>query len=456
MVTSVSDRSQTSNRLSDAFVELREFVDLTCARADGGFDFHVVEQEIRRLAAKIERAATARVLESLDCLGPEVEYQGRRYREHDQFSKIYKTLAGPAKVTRRLYREVGVRNGPTLDVVAVRAGMVEGTWSPAAARAMAFLLQLGTSREAEAAAKEMGCLPYGRSSFERVGHAMGRAHVANSEHVLEHVRKELEVPAQARSVAISIDRTSVPMEEIAEDGERVVRSFRMAYCASISLNDSDGRALAVLRYGRMPMTGTEHLTESIKEDLRHLLEERPDLRVVLLADGAKEMWRLMGEAVDGLVEPLERHHILDFWHLIEKLGHALEGLDDDNEVHDFTLEKWKLRLLNDEAAVMSIIEDLYPFGGTNGVDDAIIYMRQHRRRMNYAKARAFGLPIGSGNVEATCKTLMSQRLKRNGSRWKLETGQHIVQMRALALGDHWSVANRALFSALSKAKVARA
>ena len=169
------------------------------------------------------------------------------------------------------------------------------------------------------------------------------------------------------------------------------------------------------------------------------------------------MWRLMGEAVDGLVEPLERHHILDFWHLIEKLGHALEGLDDDNEVHDFTLEKWKLRLLNDEAAVMSIIEDLYPFGGTNGVDDAIIYMRQHRRRMNYAKARAFGLPIGSGNVEATCKTLMSQAAQTQ--RLALETRDrpaHIVQMRALALGDHWSVANRALFSALSKAKVARA
>ena len=176
MVTSVSDRSQTSNRLSDAFVELREFVDLTCARADGGFDFHVVEQEIRRLAAKIERAATARVLESLDCLGPEVEYQGRRYREHDQFSKIYKTLAGPAKVTRRLYREVGVRNGPTLDVVAVRAGMVEGTWSPAAAPSDGVLAAVGeTSREAEAAAKEVGCLPYGRSSFERVGHAMGQS-----------------------------------------------------------------------------------------------------------------------------------------------------------------------------------------------------------------------------------------------------------------------------------------
>ena len=48
------------------------------------------------------------------------------------------------------------------------------------------------------------------------------------------------------------------------------------------------------------------------------------------------------------------------------------------------------------------------------IDKALAYFREHRHQMRYASLRAQNLPIGSGVVEAACKTLVSQRLKRSG------------------------------------------
>ena len=81
------------------------------------------------------------------------------------------------------------------------------------------------------------------------------------------------------------------------------------------------------------------------------------------------------------------------------------------------------------------------------------YFRRNRHRMRYAELRAKGYPIGSGVVEAACKTLVTQRMKRSGMRWRHDGGQAILTFRALAQSDRfergWS-----LLSATYKSDVA--
>ena len=57
--------------------------------------------------------------------------------------------------------------------------------------------------------------------------------------------------------------------------------------------------------------------------------------------------------------------------------------------------------------------------------------------MPYARLRAQNVPIGSGIVEAACKTLASQRLKRSGMRWRQVGGQAILTFRALCQSDRF-------------------
>ena len=68
---------------------------------------------------------------------------------------------------------------------------------------------------------------------------------------------------------------------------------------------------------------------------------------------------------------------------------------------------------------------------------AVGYFREHRHRMPYASLQAQNLPIGSGVVEAACKTLVTQRLKRSGMRWRQAGGQAILTFRALCQSDRF-------------------
>ena len=111
------------------------------------------------------------------------------------------------------------------------------------------------------------------------------------------------------------------------------------------------------------------------------------------------------------------------------------------------LHGWRLRLLNRTSSVAEILQELHASGkaelavGTSRpVHEAITYLQNHQGRMNYAAARRRGLPVGSGNVEATCKSLVAVRMKRPGARWKEESGEHLLNLRALALSDRWDLA----------------
>ena len=64
-------------------------------------------------------------------------------------------------------------------------------------------------------------------------------------------------------------------------------------------------------------------------------------------------------------------------------------------------------------------------------DEAVRYFENHHGRRNYPYYRAQGWQIGSGPVESACQTVVGQRLKQAGLRWKAYGTDSVCHLRAL-------------------------
>jgi hypothetical protein len=455
--------------LGEAMQELVEKVQAATRSASDGraVEYGRLEREVGGLSRDIERSAHRALLEGLDVDAPRVMIDGKEHARVERCAGSYYTMAGEVSVVRSRYREVGVRNAKTVDAVSLRAGVVGEGWLPEAAQAMAFLVQQTTSRDAEAASVKLGRLPYSRSSFEVVAHRVGREYVPRRRDVEDLLISAYEVPREARSVSASIDRVSLPMEEPrprppgrpkkGAPKRPIARNYRMAYCGTVTLHDAEGNAIHTIRYGRMPKGDPAELVAGMAGDVAKLLEKKPRLKVAVLADGAHELWNLMANDLNEEALGVEVHRLVDLWHVLEKLGKAARVIHGETGA-DAVVNRWRLALLNRSRAARDILVELWRSGrrhvrvdDTRPVHDAIRYLVNHRERMDYASARRAGLPVGSGNVEATCKTLVEVRMKRAGSRWKDESGDHVLQLRALSLSDRWDQALDLTLAPLRKA-----
>jgi hypothetical protein len=425
-------------------------------RTGGTVDYAAFERHLAEKVAEVERRVHEAALAALDVDLPKVLINKVLHTRVLRSETSFQGLAGPSRVMRSLYRPVGERNAPVVDVVALRAGAVEGEWLPAAAREMAFQVQQQTSREAEASGRRLGRLPYSHASFEHVAHAVGEAYVGQHQQIERALIEAFEVPAEAHNVSVSLDRVSVPMEEpssrpidpSADNAPKrpIDRVYRMAYCGTVTLHDRVGEPIYTIRYGTMPDGDPEALCLGMADDVAEMLVQRPDLKIVLLCDGAKEMWNLLDAQFTTAPFDLKKYvitRLIDFWHAIEKLAPAAKVIVGDAEAKPL-VARWKLLLRNSSRASATILAELtasgkefVQVGESQPVHEAITYFTNNADRMDYATARSQGLPIGSGGVEATCKSLFNLRMNRSGSRWKGRTGEHIVHLRALALSDRW-------------------
>ena len=151
-------------------------------------------------------------------------------------------------------------------------------------------------------------------------------------------------------------------------------------------------------------------------------------KVVVLIDGAAGLEN-MGK--DCFKDQLQ---IVDFFHAMEHAGKVLEALiGKEHPDYKKRLRRWAKRLLLDK--VQDLIEEArqecvgQPQAAA--VEEALGYFVHNVSRMQYGTFRKAGCFIGSGVVEAGCKTVIGGRCKQSGMFWSESGAENILALRCI-------------------------
>lgn len=155
-------------------------------------------------------------------------------------------------------------------------------------------------------------------------------------------------------------------------------------------------------------------------------------KVIVIGDGAAWVWEVARVNFGGAIL------ILDFYHALQHLHGLTEALwGKDSPEAKKKSKLWKGWLLKDKAEqiIKQAQAEVARSLDKEKAQKEITYLENNLARMTYGTFRRAGYFIGSGVVEAGCKTVIGKRMKCSGMFWSEEGGQGILDLRCAFLSD---------------------
>ena len=157
-------------------------------------------------------------------------------------------------------------------------------------------------------------------------------------------------------------------------------------------------------------------------------------QMTIIGDGAAWIWNLAAATFPEATCIVDLYHAREHLH---SLTRSLEFMLGDQK------DEWLATRLKDldygyidgiEAAVRT-----YPLQGVkkDEVDKELRYFLNNAPRMRYHWFRSRGLFVGSGVVEAGCKSVIGQRVKQSGMHWTVAGADSIITLRCAQASSQW-------------------
>jgi len=150
-------------------------------------------------------------------------------------------------------------------------------------------------------------------------------------------------------------------------------------------------------------------------------------RKVVMGDGAEWIWNLSQEQFPGAIEIVDLYHARQhLWELSSQL-HPSDVAAKRRWVmsHQHFLDDGKIELLVNRLRALATER----LEWAEEIETEANYFERNAARMRYPKFRQQGLFVGSGVIEAGCKTLIGSRLKRSGMFWTVRGANAVIAVR---------------------------
>jgi hypothetical protein len=352
--------------------------------------------------------------------------------------KTLRSILGRARFGRSLF--VCPRCGSQRFPADEELGIEHTAFTPGAQRMMAKAASRSTFAEAAEDLALYASLHVTPKTVERCAEAIGReieGWMNSQDAALLREARSGETPLgtnRASVLYIQYDGTGVPIRRAElngrkgkqPDGSARTREVKLGCIFTQSTFDEQGRPI------RDPNTTTYiGAIESSEAFGKRLFAEAlrrglyAHTQIVLITDGAQ-----YNKSIAELHFPYAVH-IIDLYHAFQHV-HQLAALLVPEKIRDVIEGRWAELL--DHGRVEELIEWAAEFlpraGGTR--DEAtpkINYFRNNAEAMRYDAFRDKGFFVGSGVIEAGCKTVIGARLKASGMFWSQKGANAIIALR---------------------------
>jgi len=419
------------------------FVESALRAAKSGEEcLYVLEHKAQSLGREVARLTLQGVV---DAEG--TGYCGQRHVGKDgversfkgYVKKTYQTLVGPVRVRCAVYSKKGAAPSCAFPL-RERLGLGTGEYSRGMEEVVVLAGVGDVYREALKLIERLtGTGVSVRKAETAIAHwgaeakAKVKAELKRPESTVERIAATR--PVKGSRMCVTTDGVSV----------RTTRGWRDTKLIGSYAFDRKGDKL-----GQATYAGTLNYQEDYSDLVWRLMEQTGASRaetLVWLGDGASWIWNQQAIVAPHAVA------IVDFYHASDRLwkvGRALHAGAGAARAANAWSQKWIRNLYNGK--VHSVIKELALHTGRLGppppgaseeephkvLADAHRYFVNNAARMDYARYRAHGYPIGSGVAESACRHVVGVRMKRTAAMaWHEDNAEALVQLRCVCASAQW-------------------
>ncbi len=369
--------------------------------------------------------------------------EGHRYEFIDYRDKELLTVLGPVAVKRAYYYDQESHAG---FCPKDRALDIEGTSYSSGVRRM--MSKVGAYRPFGLGHEdlyELADIRVSAKEVERISQMVGnQAEMFHAAEASASLSDKVVPIKPVPRMYVCMDGTGVPVvkKETAgrqgkgEDGQAKTREVKLGCVFTQTGVDQNGRP--VRDEETTSYTGAIESAEVFgqriyQEAMRRGMHWAKE--VCVLGDGAIWIWNIADEHFYGATQ------IVDLFHAREHYWNAAKAFFGQNKdkLHQWTEDR---RRELDDGRVEDVINAIKQCSSIPGCDKSICereigYFEKNKERMRYADFRKRGLFVGSGVLEAGCRTAIGQRLKQSGMHWTVRGANSIIALRCSILSNRW-------------------